>query len=72
MSSNRDYCITLTKEICVPETDRWSAGRTDVIFCRDYQLDEQEVSLFDCNNGHQYMILSRDIIASIIEDEAED
>jgi len=69
MTSDRNYCITLTKEIYIPETNRWDAGRGDVIFCQNYEMDEQEVKMFNCNNGHQFIIVSRDIIASIVEDK---
>lgn len=64
--------ITLQNEIYIPSSDRWTGGRDDVIGCREYDLDEKEATLIGTDKGHEIIIISRDNIASVVENDHAD
>lgn len=66
------YVITLDKEIYIPESNRWTGGRDDVIFCRNYDMDEDTLSLIGTDKGHNLIIISRDNIVGIVKNDHSD
>lgn len=69
---NDDYVFTLDKEIYIPESESWTGGRDDVIFCREYDLNEKEASLIGTEKGHGVIIVSRDNIVGITHNGKEE
>jgi len=69
---NDNYIFTLDKEIYIPESNRWTGGRDDTIFCREYDLDEREATLIGTDKGHDVIIVSRDNIVGIVHNDTED
>lgn len=69
---DREYVITLDKEIWLPETDRWTGGGADVIYFGEYDMEHREVVLFNMNTGHNGVRINRENVYAIAPNPDDD